>query len=203
MKVLLCHALDIQAAVMRQFLGNVPGIETIDMAVGVDAISRAILDGEHDVCIMGSQSLSIVPDVLARVEGRCKVPHKRVIVTPVTTAERLFQGWRYGFNHVINVGLMQGSVYEQLDSVVKGEKDLAREPSMMAAREWLFKHNVAWVAHDETDLEILMELVEGRSNEEISRNVGIAVQTVRNRISRLMRESGAQNRTQLALKMVR
>ena len=188
---------------MRKFVAGVPGIDTIDTAIGVDAIVDGVLNGGHDICVMGSQSLEICPEVIERLDGKFEIPHKRVLLTPITTAERVFLAWRYGFNHVINVGLLQGSVFDQMQAVIDGEKDLAAAPSMMAAREWIYPHNVVWFAHDETDLEILMELVEGRSNEEISVRTGIALQTVRNRISRLMRESSSQNRTQLALKMVR
>ena len=187
---------------MSKFLENTPGME-LESAVGVDAVAEAILANRHDICIMGSQSLEICPAVLALVDGKLEHPHKRVLLTPVTTAERVFLAWRYGFNHVINVGMLHGSALEQIRAVVDGRVNLSAAPTMVAAREWLFPHNVAWVANDETDLEILMELVEGRSNEEISVTVGLALQTVRNRVSRLMRESGSQNRTQLAMKMVR
>ena len=203
-KVLLCHELEMQAQVMCRFVeGIAEGRFEIDTAIGADEIVDKLLSNEFDVCLMGSQSLAVCPEVLSRIAGRTQRPHKRVLLTPVTTAERVFLGWRYGFNHVVNVGMLQGSVTEQIQAVIDGRTNLAVAPSMMAAREWLFPHNVAWIAHDETDLEILMELVEGSSNEEISERVGIALQTVRNRVSRLMKEAGARNRTQLALKMVR
>ena len=166
MKVLLCHALEMQAAVMQKYIeGIAPGEFEVRAAVGADAVVEAVLSHEYDICVMGSQSLEICPEVLERVAGKCDHPHKRVLLTPVTTAERVFLGWRYGFNHVVNVGMLQGSAMEQIQAVIDGRTNLAAAPTMMAAREWLFPHNVAWVANDETDLEILMELVDGCSNE--------------------------------------
>jgi DNA-binding NarL/FixJ family response regulator len=53
------------------------------------------------------------------------------------------------------------------------------------------------------DIRILIELIEGRTNEEIAATVNLALQTVRNRISRLMKVAKVSNRTQLAILLVR
>jgi DNA-binding NarL/FixJ family response regulator len=63
--------------------------------------------------------------------------------------------------------------------------------------------NIAHLAQDETDIRILVELIEGRTNEEIAGTVNLALQTVRNRISRLMKAADVSNRTQLATLLLR
>jgi DNA-binding NarL/FixJ family response regulator len=59
------------------------------------------------------------------------------------------------------------------------------------------------LAHDEIDIRILIELIEGRTNDEIAAMVNLALQTVRNRISRLMKAAEVSNRTQLATLLLR
>jgi DNA-binding NarL/FixJ family response regulator len=68
---------------------------------------------------------------------------------------------------------------------------------------WLRSDNIAHLAQDETDIRILVELIEGRTNEEIAGTVNLALQTVRNRISRLMKAADVSNRTQLATLLLR
>ncbi len=55
------------------------------------------------------------------------------------------------------------------------------------------------VCRDDIDLRIVTLIIQGLSNEEIGEQTFIAVQTVRNRISRLLSAAGAKNRTQLAI----
>ncbi|MEY3266032.1 MAG: Bacterial regulatory protein luxR family, partial [Actinomycetota bacterium] len=52
-------------------------------------------------------------------------------------------------------------------------------------------------------LRILAELMNGTSNEAIAATCNVAIQTVRNRLVRLMRDVGVENRTQLATRLVR
>jgi DNA-binding NarL/FixJ family response regulator len=55
------------------------------------------------------------------------------------------------------------------------------------------------VCRDEVDVQIISLIIQGYGNEEIALKTFIAVQTVRNRISRLLAAAGAKNRTQLAI----
>jgi DNA-binding NarL/FixJ family response regulator len=52
---------------------------------------------------------------------------------------------------------------------------------------------------DETDRIILRELATGASDQQIASVVFLSVQTVRNRVSRLLRRFGRENRTQVAV----
>lgn len=56
------------------------------------------------------------------------------------------------------------------------------------------------VAHDDTDRKILALLSTGATNSEIAAEVYLSVQTVKNRLSRMMKEAGTTNRTELALR---
>lgn len=56
---------------------------------------------------------------------------------------------------------------------------------------------------DETDRQILRLLADGQSDKQIAESVFLSVQTVRNRVSRLLNRFGKENRTQLAVFVAR
>lgn len=95
------------------------------------------------------------------------------------------------------------SMNERLKKVVEGHIDLAHIESITEIVRWLRSDNIAHLAHDEIDIRILIELIEGRTNDEIAATVNLALQTVRNRISRLMKAAEVSNRTQLATLLLR
>ena len=106
-------------------------------------------------------------------------------------------------NDVIDIGIHMTSLSDRLQGVLREEIDLASIGSISEIVRWLRSENIAHFAQDEADIRILIELMEGRTNEEIAAKVNLALQTVRNRISRLMKVAEVSNRTQLATLLVR
>lgn len=58
------------------------------------------------------------------------------------------------------------------------------------------------IPRDETDEAILSLLTVGWTNRQIADQVCLSVQTVKNRLSRMMKQSGAANRTELVVRLV-
>ena len=58
------------------------------------------------------------------------------------------------------------------------------------------------IPRDETDETILSLLTVGWTNKQIADQVCLSVQTVKNRLSRMMKQSGATNRTELVVRLV-
>lgn len=56
---------------------------------------------------------------------------------------------------------------------------------------------------DDTDRQILRLIADGQSDKQIAESVYLSVQTVRNRVSRLLNRFGKENRTQLAVFIAR
>ena len=52
----------------------------------------------------------------------------------------------------------------------------------------------------ERELEVLRELVMGRTNEQIGKNLGISVETVRNHVANMFNKTGFSTRTELAVR---
>lgn len=59
------------------------------------------------------------------------------------------------------------------------------------------------ITKDDDDRRIIHQLVNGASNDEIARYVFLSVNTVKNRLSRMMQSAGVSNRTELALLFAR
>jgi DNA-binding NarL/FixJ family response regulator len=125
-----------------------------------------------------------------------------MLTTHVTT-ERVILAHQLGINDVVDVGLHMTTLYERIENVLREEVNLSSISSISEIVNWLRSDNIAHLAQDETDIRILVELIEGRTNEEIAGTVNLALQTVRNRISRLMKAADVSNRTQLATLLLR
>jgi DNA-binding NarL/FixJ family response regulator len=61
------------------------------------------------------------------------------------------------------------------------------------------EHQILRDITDETDRKILLLISQGKFDKEISQELFLSVQTIRNRVSRILTESGARNRTHLAM----
>lgn len=124
---------------------------------------------------------------------------KKVLMTPEVSGRLVMEAISNGFNDVIGLGLHADEIMARFRMVLSGETDLSRLTYVQGVRALVGPDNRARFAHDEVDLRILLQLAYGCSNKEISDAVFLSLQTVRNRISRLMQVTKAQNRTQLAL----
>jgi DNA-binding NarL/FixJ family response regulator len=127
---------------------------------------------------------------------------KKVVVTQEVSGRIVMEAISYGFNDVIGLRQPTEVVILRLQMVMSGEIDLSQQSYVQGIRSVLGDENRARFANDEVDLQILLQLAYGRSNKEISEVVFLSLQTVRNRISRLMQVTKAQNRTQLALMFI-
>jgi DNA-binding NarL/FixJ family response regulator len=105
----------------------------------------------------------------------------------------------YGFNDVIGLGIPADEIMIRLRMVMAGEIDFSQLSYLQGVRELVGEDNKSRLANDEVDLRILLQLAYGHSNKEIADAVYLSLQTVRNRISRLMHAMQVENRTQLAL----
>lgn len=187
------------ASVLRQF----PDVEVVGSFQSDDDIRGALLSVPFDVCVLGPSFLEKKFDLDTLAPGATYPVRKHVMMTTNNTAESLILAHQLGLNDVIDLSVHMGTLDDRLRRVLEGEVDLARITSLTDVVGWLRPGNVATFAQDDMDLLIMMHLVEGRTNEEIAMAVHLALQTVRNRISRLMKAAGVSNRTQLATKLLR
>jgi DNA-binding NarL/FixJ family response regulator len=96
------------------------------------------------------------------------------------------------------------------DKVIRTVREVARRgPSIGAATTWTFETGsplaslVCPHCRDERDVEILRFIVDGHTDSHIAELMNLNAQTVRNRVSNMLLESGMSNRTQLAIDFYR
>lgn len=108
-----------------------------------------------------------------------------------------------GFADVIDATRPAGSVITTLRDLVR------RGPTISGATTWTLESpmTVASVlrphCRDERDVEILRFIVDGHTDSQIAELMNLNAQTIRNRVSNMLLESGMSNRTQLAIDFYR
>ena len=201
--VLICSRSQAKGQFAADLLSNFHDVTVVGIVSGDEAIRSALVSSAFDVCILGPTSLEKKYDLDPLAKGVHYPVRKYVMLNTHVTTERVIIAHQLGMNDVIDIGVHMATLKERLEKVLTGQIDLAQIGSITEIVQWLRSGNIAHFAQDEMDIRILIELIEGRTNEEIAATVNLALQTVRNRISRLMRVAKVSNRTQLATLLVR
>ena len=201
--VLICSRSEAKGRFAADLLFNFPDVTVVGRVFGDEAIGVALSTTKFDVCILGPTSVEKKYDLDPLAPGVEYPIRKYVMLNTHVTTERVILAHQLGMNDVIDIGVHMASLNKRLKKVLLGEIDLAHITSITEIVRWLRSDNIAHFAQDETDIRILLELIEGRTNEEIAATVNLALQTVRNRISRLMKAADVSNRTQLATLLLR
>jgi DNA-binding NarL/FixJ family response regulator len=201
--VLICSRSEAKGRFAEDILSKFPDITIAGRVYGDDAIRSALVSIPFDVCILGPTSVEKKYDLDPLANGVNYPVRKYVMLNTHVTTERVILAHQLGMNDVIDIGLHMAAIDARLEKVLKDEINLANIASITEIVQWLRSDNIAHLAQDEMDIRILIELIEGRTNEEIAGTVNLALQTVRNRISRLMKAAEVSNRTQLATLLLR
>jgi DNA-binding NarL/FixJ family response regulator len=202
MHVLICFS-DARGRFIEDVLSRTQKVTVVGRVHGDESIQSALTNLEFDVCLLGPNSVEKKYELDPLAPGVLYPIRKYVMLTTHVTTERVILAHQLGINDVVDVGLHMTTLYERIENVLREEVNLSSISSISEIVNWLRSDNIAHLAQDETDIRILVELIEGRTNEEIAGTVNLALQTVRNRISRLMKAADVSNRTQLATLLLR
>ena len=164
----------------------------------------------HDAIIAGIDVAIFSPHSMeASVHHRQKwgtgdFPYKRVVTTTDVDVPFVLNACRLGFDGVLDLAAPSTSFVDYLRRVVSGQEKLAVHPYLANSRVDIGSlTDSRVVCHDATDVHIIDLLAMGLSDKEIAASVYLSCQTVRNRISRMLQDSDARNRTQLAVRHIR
>ena len=144
--------------------------------------------------VVGQYKLNEYQDAEKHLAEENIYPHRRVICAPTITTQ--FLDWA------------SEQYYDGVIDLIANPKGFGEEVAMLMTRDKGKGHaNVSFPLtknpsglipyRDSTDEDIVRLISAGLNNHEISELVFLSVQTVRNRISRLLEASGARNRTHL------
>ena len=205
MKILVSHRNLAVASGLAANLRTRDGVSVADVAQGVEGVLDAWSSTRYDVHVVSGVSLPI-----AREVGRRILQESRAILEPLDkcmvafdpSAMTVLEAARLGFGRVIDadhepeelarrITAAPGSSTWMLDSI----EEFPVGSGQGAPRLGDF-------CRDDTDRRVVELIVGGLSDAEIAIELNFAVQSVRNKISKMLHRSGFRNRTDLAVHMV-
>lgn len=202
MKVLISFRGDLLALGLAEQFRQHPGFSVVEVADTTEKILAAIRQELFDVHLVGSSCIPTALEVartITREALAVYVPGELVLCAIDPDALMVLDARRIGFERVVGATsdlperllAPRGSALWLEDSV--NEFSLGPVGSV----------TLADICHDDVDRRIITMVANGDSDAEIAEILHYGVQSVRNRVSKLLHRSGFRNRTELAVKMVR
>lgn len=197
--VLVCDDHEMVARALSAVLGDDPDIDVVAKTTGREAVLEAAAGTNIDVAVMdvrlGGESGLDLAAAVRRIQPECKV----VMLTAFPSDVALVKAYELGASafHLKS---------DSADGLIRTIKDVANglrfldANDVYAARQRLAATGADVLASvDDTDRKILALLAQGCTNAEISDQVYLSLQTVRNRLSNLLSKFKKRNRTELAI----
>ena len=200
MRILVVHRARVFADAIVQSLAGQPTISRIDAAYGGVECARALRSATYDIVLLTRSSLTNCSR-LRRTGDIIPDPNRKRVVfassmRPAVVAEAL----EAGMDGIIQINQSAEDIAQQLLEIHSGRVHVTEHPSLHKALldDVDLIATKAIIVDDPVDLDIVRLVSKGLSDKEISALLHYSGQTIRNRISRLLRNSGIDNRTRLA-----
>ena len=203
MDIIICNEKPGGGQSVENFLRKIPDLNIVFGLTKPEEIIAATQSQSFDICVIGARSLNWWKNLRPELGPIYDRLGKQVVMAHVLSAEYLVKSYWLGMSDVLYSSLSLAEIVRRCVDIQSGHRNISEVETSLHLRQFMSEDSVFRFLKDQWDVEIMMHLVEGRTNEEISDLVHMAAQTVRNRISRLINEAGVQNRTQLAILMVR
>lgn len=199
MKILMAaHDETPRAQFMKYTLEQCPSIDEVSISCTVPQIVRTILDAPTDIVVTALENSPMV--TLANQQLAVAKEHVPpfIVACEHMTPQTIHNAINSGCHDVINLDSNPSDCVRKMRSVLMGKQDIRKTPVLTSIRQLLPVGHPIQLITDEVDLEILRLVAEGKTNQEISNIIFMANQTVRNRVSRLLRLTYRTNRSSLA-----
>jgi len=205
MNLLICHDLKFFGDAMARWLEESKKVNVVGVVTDPSARGEAAKGQSIDAELLSPRLLA---DYLASESGREKISQRlsrRVLLVPERTPRAEALARLYGFDGVVEErdldGPLEGFV-EQLERIVSAPTGDAAEPDLIDVYTSVIDSRVI-ATMDAVDERIVNLVAEGLSDKQIGSAIGLSPQTIRNRMSRMLSDSGLRNRTELAVQFVR
>ncbi len=193
--------------VSKGFVEDIARVSTKDeknvdhMLVSTDTafVREKITQGRLDVLMIGASRLSEWRKIWASGVIETSPTFFTIYVSTLPPSDaRLMELSEEGIYDVADLTMSRDEIGQRLIDGFKGLRQ--RTPNNDCLIEKRIDQTV-WLRmlSDETDRRILSLIAQGKFDKEISSQLHLSLQTIRNRISRILSEVGARNRTHLAL----
>lgn len=198
-RVAVCDDHEMVREALASVLAHEEGIQVVGVSESIET-TRALVDAETpdvlvvDVRLKEESGLDVARMVVANY------PNVRIVVlTSFNSDEALVEAYELGASAFI---LKTGSADELIHTIrdVASGMRLINPVTVRAAAEALDKKGLGILRGlDANDRQIARLIALGYSDKQIAETVYLGLQTVRNRVSRLLSRFDKENRTQLAL----
>lgn len=192
---------------LARLLDAQPDFQVVgEAADGQEAVEKARLLSP-DVVLMDIMMPSC-DGLTALHRIKAQVPRARVVVLTVSDREEdLAEAIRRGADGYLLKDILPETLFQQLRGLTNGEVPLSKP--MVAKLVRLLRRELEHKASGSAqpapttalsprEAQVLAMVVEGHSNEEIARRLGIACNTVKNHLRNILRKLGVRNRAQAA-----
>lgn len=197
MNVFVCRSAFVFAPDFVDVLRASNDVNVVHVSGSVQESIDHFHDHHVDVALVGgAEGIHIANIGMKCVDATQFADHKRVVLARGITMSLLVQAVNGGFDDVVDITGMDpvGSLRE----VAEGLHSV-RDHAEWRNLEFVLDTSTVEISyHDDLDREIVAMVAVGQSNHEIAECIHLSYQTVRNRISRILDDSGIRNRTQLA-----
>lgn len=199
-RVLICHNLDLVACGVAALLRESFPTLSVTAATTVGGIVESLELGV-DLVVLGAPCLVLFESASneAFQRGVSVSQPKVVLLSSELTEELMKEAGLQGIDAVIDA---QQPAEIVMSSIVRVLESETKATGVYAFQHWKLGRqtlDLSRVCRDDVDVLIISLIIQGMGNDEIAKQTFIAIQTVRNRISRLLAAASAKNRTQLAI----
>ena len=173
--------------------------ELVGLVTDTDEARKHLTSGNVDIVILGKGrfeewsrlwregTFDSVPQFCALL----------VTAIPVSTSI-LMEASQVGIYDAVDLTMDRDAIGQRMvDLYAQLQRDVPMQNGILDSRGG--EHQLLRVITDETDRKILLLISQGKFDKEISQELFLSTQTIRNRVSRILTESGARNRTHLAI----
>jgi DNA-binding NarL/FixJ family response regulator len=173
--------------------------ELVGIVTQTDEARKFLTSGSVDIVVLGIGRF----EEWSRMwrEGTFdKVPQFcAVLVTAIPTSSSvLMEASQVGIYDVVDLTMDRDVIGQRmLDLYAYLQRDVPMQNGILDSRGG--EHQILREITDDTDRKILLLISQGKFDKEISQELCLSLQTIRNRVSRILTESGARNRTHLAV----
>lgn len=172
-----------------------PDIDVRAVCTTTESLWEALAQQCPQLAIIGDTWLDRVAELRVRLAAAGLPEPVWCLAAAYTAPDVAIRAHQMGIAQLSLHGL-----FDDVDAFVQRMRDVTT--SGCDVKSPTERHLLA-IAADGIDLDILSMLSTGATNEEIARSVYLSLQTVKNRISRMLKAAGLSNRTELAVRLAR
>ena len=198
-RVVICDDHEMVRQALAKVLALEEGISIIGVSEDMESTCDLIHEDVPDVLLVDVRLKNESGLDVARMVAAKHPEVKIIVLTSFNSDQALVEAYELGARAFI---LKSGSADELIQTVrdVSAGMNLINPVMVREAAAVLESMGFSAVRNlDNTDRQIALFIAQGQSDKQIAENVFLGLQTVRNRVSRLLTRFEKDNRTQLAL----